>query len=122
MARKRTSRGKKRSSRRSGSARAGKLYIELGAVPNTDYSHGQHLGSVQIRKHRQPIRTMQEGSDVAQRFIAEHGLGGGNWGGSGNIVDSRGRVLAHVSYNGRIWDAKDQEITADDPRYRKIGP
>jgi hypothetical protein len=47
--------------------------------------------------------TLVEASDVCQRFIAEHDLGSSNWNG-GRVRDlSTGKIVALVSYNGRIW-------------------
>jgi hypothetical protein len=111
---------KGRSSRRSGTASKPKLFIELGAAPNVDYGPEERLGWVQMPKQLRGIRTLLEGSVVAMQFIHENGLGGGNWGGFGNIVDDRGRVVAHVSYNGRLWDPKDKEILPGSRKALKV--
>ena len=109
---------KSRSSRRSGSATSkGKLFIELGASPNYDYTPSDTRGRLQIAKYREPIHSLREGAVTAREFIRARGLGSGNWAGFGKIVDGRGRLIAKVSYNGRIWGPKDQEITSDHPRY-----
>ncbi len=97
--------------RRGGAEKApGKLYVELGAVSNQDYSDRDRLGWLRIEKRLHPVGSLREASRAATEFIARHSLGAGNWA-YGNVVDDRGRVVARVSYNGRVWDPKDREIT-----------
>lgn len=82
-----------------------KFYVELGAVGNTDYGHRDRLRHAFVRKTRVPVDSLAEASRVTQDFIREHELGGGNWTG-GDVMDEKGRFVAYVSYNGRIWDSK----------------
>jgi hypothetical protein len=42
--------------------------------------------------------------EICNAYIGKFGLGGGNWSG-GEIIDNKtGKCIAHVSYNGRIWE------------------
>lgn len=48
------------------------------------------------------VCSLEEASNVCRRYIADHGLGSGNWAG-GEVRDMHGKVVARISYNGRIW-------------------
>ena len=48
-----------------------------------------------------PVKTLDEARLVCRRYIEENGLGGGNWTG-GEIYCNR-KLVARVSYNGRVW-------------------
>jgi len=88
-------------------AESGNWSVELAAEPNPDFTHSSyssdHRGSVSIRSHRVPVTSYLEASSVVQQFITKNELGGGNWTG-GDIRDASGKVIGHVSYNGRVWD------------------
>jgi hypothetical protein len=49
------------------------------------------------------VNTFKEASRVVSDFIDEYDLGGRTWWG-GNISNDRGENIAHVSYNGRVWE------------------
>lgn len=49
------------------------------------------------------VKTFKEASQVCVDFIMKNDLGSGNWAG-GNIKDDSGKVIAVVSYNGRVWE------------------
>lgn len=49
------------------------------------------------------VKDMKEARDKCMAFIQENDLGGGNWAG-GEIMDEKGKVIAIVSYNGRVWE------------------
>jgi hypothetical protein len=80
----------------------GPAYVELSAAPNPDYENRDPRGTVSIRPHRVPVASFEEAARACGRYIAENGLGNGNWTG-GKITDARGKVIAKVSYNGRVW-------------------
>ena len=81
--------------------------VEVAAEPNPDYSdrYGDPRASVSISPHRILVQSYVEAGIVVQRFIAKHELGSGNWTG-GTIRDASGKVIGHVSYNGRVWDRR----------------
>ena len=55
------------------------------------------------------VSTFAEASEVCRAYIKRNELGGGNWTG-GQVFDDN-RQIARVSYNGRVWDRDDNEIT-----------
>lgn len=58
------------------------------------------------------VASLREASNACSVFIGANELGGGNWAG-GEVVDATGKMVARVSYNGRVW----QQTPA--PRARK---
>ena len=48
------------------------------------------------------VKTFKEASEVCVKFIIDNDLGSGNWSG-GSIYNHRGKIIAIVSYNGRVW-------------------
>lgn len=77
------------------------FYVRLSAYPNPE--RGQ-FGSMRIRSQWVRVESFAEASEACRAFIREHTLGSGNW--SGGTVRSgsvRGRIVAVVSYNGRVW-------------------
>ena len=47
------------------------------------------------------VTTLKEASEVCRRYIDRWELGGGNWSG-GDILED-GKLIARISYNGRVW-------------------
>ena len=85
-------------------AEVGNWTVEVGAEPNPDFDHGV-ASWISIPIRRVPVSSYTEASLVSRNFINDHGLGGGNWTG-GTIRDASGKVIGHVSYNGRVWDRR----------------
>jgi len=54
------------------------------------------------------VDTLKMASDICREYILEYDLGGGNW--IGGQVTEDNKQIAKISYNGRIWDNKGQEI------------
>lgn len=54
------------------------------------------------RRKTVPVSSFEEASKVCRKYITDRGLGS-NWYG-GDISDSSGKIVAHVSYNGRVWE------------------
>ena len=48
------------------------------------------------------VPDLPKASMACREYIKEHSLGGGNWIG-GQVFDSKGDLVASISYNGRIW-------------------
>lgn len=49
-----------------------------------------------------PIKSFEEASAVCVEYIQLNDLGSGAWIG-GQILDDSMKVIAYISYNGRIW-------------------
>jgi hypothetical protein len=73
--------------------------VELSAGQNPNFPRRDDLPAKQTAE----VTGLREASEVCRRFIEEHDLGGGNWNG-GQVRDAAtGKVVALVSYNGRVW-------------------
>ncbi len=48
------------------------------------------------------VKTFKEASDACIDFINSNLLGSGNW--SGGDILNKGKLIAYVSYNGRVWE------------------
>lgn len=61
------------------------------------------------------ISSLKEGSEVLRGWVNEHSLGGGNMSRRCGEVREDSKIVARVSYNGRVWtpgpweDAKEIE-------------
>lgn len=83
--------------------------IFLRAVPNNDFGAKSHEANVDVPGRWVPVHSLVDARRKALDFIRAWDLGGGNW--IGGEVASDGKVVARVSYNGRVWDAvTDKEI------------
>lgn len=80
-------------------------YVILKADPNPDYSSPDPRATIKIAKARIPVSGFAKASEVCKNFIEKHGLGSGNWTG-GQIGNIEGEIIAHVSYNGRVWEGE----------------
>ena len=80
------------------------LQLLLRADPNFDFSASSHEGRVRLPPRWRSVRSLREATQEAQRFIAEHDLGAGNW--TGGDVYRDGHPYARVSYNGKAWNAQ----------------
>lgn len=80
--------------------------VTLEAKPNPDYTGSNDWrGYVNIKKTFVSVASLQEASKVCKDFIEESDLGGGNW--TGGQVFENGSQIAHISYNGRVWEGKE---------------
>ena len=52
------------------------------------------------------VEDLKEARDLCMKFIKHYELGGSCRTG-GEVINSNDRVVAYISYNGRIWDSKD---------------
>ena len=78
--------------------------VKLSARQNPDFPRQYDLPAKRVV----PVATFREAAEVCQRFIDDHGLGMGNWSG-GEVRDvATNKVVALVSYNGRVWTPERQ--------------
>lgn len=92
--------------------RAKPATVQLAHGPNPDRDgDGYWAGAPDApRSAEVRVSSFEEAARVCQAFIAKHELGGGNWYG-GAVRDARGRQIAYVSYNGRVWPGRASEWT-----------
>ena len=64
--------------------------------PNSDISPSQFYA----------VNTLAEASKKCRQYIEDWDLGGGNWNG-GQVYDIDGKIIAHISYNGKVWQDKE---------------
>lgn len=64
-----------------------------------------------------PCSTIHEASKIVRSWIEQKDIETGDMGSSrwcnksnGNIYDYKGKIVARVSYNGRLWDKKGNPI------------
>ena len=79
----------------------GVFCVVLASAGNPD--HGQDPGEplFGVSPCKATVTTLNDASAACRRYISDNGLGGGNW--TGGDVISNGKVVARVSYNGRVW-------------------
>ncbi len=80
--------------------------VELSAVPNPDYAHDstRKEGKIKIAPYRVKIDDIPGARAIVLKFIEDNDLGGGNF--TGGVIYKDGKAVAHVSYNGRIWEGE----------------
>ena len=84
------------------------LEVELGAEPNPNHSLRSHEGSVKIKTHKVKVKSLSEAQNEVRGFIEENDLGAGNF--TGGDLFSHGKKIGRVSYNGRLWNLKDEPM------------
>ena len=79
------------------------MKVKLSSVGNPDFNQDPNRPMYGCARNKiVPVATFKEASEVCMKFIADNNLGGGNWSG-GDIADESGKVIALVSYNGKVW-------------------
>lgn len=63
-----------------------------------------------------PVASADEASRIWSDYRDANGLGASDMkSGCGNICEANGKVIAKVSYNGRVWDATGKTMLQDLP-------
>jgi hypothetical protein len=86
----------------------GRCRVVLDHGPNPDIRGGYWGPAPGEGKTSVPVKTFAEASRACRRYIEENGLGGGNW--SGGQVYCGRKLVARVSYNGRVWSPSGQSL------------
>lgn len=82
------------------------MKVTLSSAGNPDHGQNPNQSLFGCEKNKSiKVNSFKEASDVCKKFIDDNGLGSGNWEG-GQIFDDAGKQIAHVSYNGRVWEGK----------------
>jgi hypothetical protein len=84
---------------------SGELWVALAHGANPDLPGGYHNGRPAVTSRRNVVKcaSLAEASRLCRAYIERHDLGSGNWRG-GDITDASGRLVARVSFYGRVWD------------------
>lgn len=79
------------------------MKVTLASVGNPDFRQDPTKPMYGCEPNKEvEVATFKEASIVCSNFIHENDLGSGNWAG-GDIKDDSGKVIAVVSYNGKVW-------------------
>lgn len=86
------------------------MKVELSSVGNPDFGQNpnERLWGAEMDRMVE-VATFEDASVECLKFISDNDLGSGNWSG-GDVFDEHGVIIATVSYNGRVWDMKGDEI------------
>ena len=98
--------------------KSNKLYVGLGST--MDYSRWASFSiNTRVDELQKPeglayfaVNSLKEASNLTQKFIQEYRLSSSNWIG-GVVLNSEMEVIAHISYNGRVWDNADWRIAKE---------
>lgn len=67
------------------------------------------VGAVGQRSRWVPVADLAAASRACREFIVEHDLGASTWRGGRVVEAGTKKVVATVSYNGRVWLADGRE-------------
>lgn len=94
-----------------------KLRVTLASVGNPDFNQNPNRPMWGCEKNKTvTVASYKEASEVCSKFINDNDLGSGNWAG-GEILDDKNKVIAHVSYNGRVWEGKSWSSTTKEIKF-----
>lgn len=83
-------------------------YVVCMSKGNPDFNETQPKS----KPMKYPVDDLKTAAKICQKYIEENDLGGGNWvGKAGFVYDKNNKLIAKISYNGRIWDLGNKEIT-----------
>ncbi len=81
--------------------KVGEYRVILANAGNPDLGQCPDHALFGVGSGKVSVTTLNDASQTCRKYIDENGLGGGNW--VGGDVTSDGKVVARVSYNGRVW-------------------
>ena len=91
-----------------------KILVTLSHSPNPDIDGGYWDMPVDPRTPQTvSVTDVNEASKVAREYIERNGLGGGNWTGGQLFLalGNKRKEFGRISFNGRVWDLRGEEIT-----------
>jgi hypothetical protein len=81
-----------------------KYIVQLASLGNIDFGQDPRRSLPGVPKRRVRVDSLRAASTACRKYIEDNELGGGNWTG-GDVIDAATKtVVAHVSYNGRVWN------------------
>jgi hypothetical protein len=79
------------------------MEVLLSSVGNPDYCQDPNQPMFGAKSNKAvEVKDFTEASIECLAFILRNDLGSGNWDG-GDIIEN-GKLIAYVSYNGRVWE------------------
>jgi len=85
------------------------MKVTLTSAGNPDHNQNPNQPLYGCEKNKSvEVASFVEARNACVKFIDDNDLGGGNWSG-GEIINNEGKIIAHVSYNGRVWEGKSMD-------------
>lgn len=81
--------------------KVGEYRVILANAGNPDLGQCPDHPLLGVGSGKVSVTTLNDASKACKKYISDNGLGGGNW--VGGDVICKGKVVARVSYNGRVW-------------------
>jgi hypothetical protein len=82
------------------------MRVKLESVGNPDFRQDPNNPLFGCESNKMiEVSTFKQAREACMQFISDNDLGSGNWSG-GEISDENDKVIAYVSYNGRVWDGE----------------
>ena len=69
---------------------------------------------IDTKRNKEEVSTLWEASTKVREYIESNGFGASMCCG-GKVYDDCGKFVARISYNGCIWDKKDEEMYNEYP-------
>lgn len=86
----------------------GRMTVSLTSVGNPDHGQDHDAPVYGVEDTTAEVDSLAHASAVCRAWILKNDLGGGNW--SGGRVSVDGKVVARISYNGRVWATDGSEV------------
>lgn len=94
------------------------LYVGLGSIKDIT-RWNCFSGNMKIQEISKPdgliyfqVTSLKEASELCQKFIRDYDLSSSNWIG-GTVLDDNLSFIARVSYNGRVWDNEEFNLSKE---------
>ena len=83
------------------------MTLTLHHIKNGDITHDERAGywtpPIDSPRMTVEVSTLREASNALRAWVNRNGLGGGNLARDCGEVRDAGKVVACISYNGRVW-------------------
>lgn len=96
-----------------------KFIVSLSNRGNPDLGQSPTKPLPSSRCYKKACRSVLEARRVCLEYIRKHQLGGGHWCG-GQVTNALGRPVAHISYNGRLWQPQSNDTFPKKPYFPLI--
>lgn len=88
-------------------AGAGHFAVDISTGPNPDFRPGTPQADMINKSMFIEVKDLAEAQKVFHAHARNLPGGGNNYG--GRVFDDKGKVVAYVSYNGRLWNVNSQQ-------------
>ena len=88
------------------------LFVSLGSELDIErfFQSSRNVQFEELSKPRDfiyyQVGGLKEARELCLNFIKHYELGGSSWTG-GRVIDGNNNFVAHISYNGRIWEGEE---------------